>query len=381
MSKVYLYFLTFLSAQLCVAQVYDLDIANETIRVDSVVEKLIQFESLGAKPTGSPALKKTLEWITAQYKRYGYDPKIDTFKLNSNEAYNIIIEKKGKKPNHWIIIGAHYDSVSESPGANDNGSGVIATLEIARIIKNLSPQIGIRVINFSAEEQGYVGSSHYVRNTLEPLDHIQLMLNLDQLGGTKGEDNSKIYCERDEDQTPTNNNIESALKTDTLARLISLYTSLTPIISMAYGSDYVPFETDSMVITGLYQESDYNDYYHQSSDRVINMDVNATKEVIKGALAATLYFSRIPTTVGAPQVYQDKFRLYPNPCKGFFSIPNLEGGAHLQIFNQLGQLLIEKDIQPHIPVNVSQLPVSLYTVSIYEYRNDRRSRSSIIIAP
>ena len=50
-----------------------------------------------------------------------------------------------------MIIGAHYDSVEESPGANDNGSGVITTLQVARIIKDLNPKIGVRIINFGAE--------------------------------------------------------------------------------------------------------------------------------------------------------------------------------------------------------------------------------------
>ena len=214
---------------------------------------------------------ETLEWIIENYKDYGYFPIIDTFKLGSIESYNIIIEKQGSIPNQWIIIGAHYDSVEESPGANDNGTGVISTLQIARIIKDLNPRIGVRIINFGAEEQGFIGSSHYVRNTLAPSDSILLMLNLDQLGGTKGEDNRKIYCERDDDVNPLSNNLPSSLMTDTLAKIISIYTDLEPIISDAYSSDYVPFEDDGIIITGLYQESDYSDHYHKSTDLVSNI--------------------------------------------------------------------------------------------------------------
>ena len=175
------------------AQVFNQVIADEIQKVDSVKNLLINYENIGPKPTGSPALVETLEWIIENYKDYGYVPIIDTFKLGSIESYNIIIEKQGSIPNQWIIIGAHYDSVEESPGANDNGTGVISTLEIARIINDLNLRIGVRIINFGAEEQGFIGSSHYVRNTLHPSDSILLMLNLDQLGGTKGEDNRKIY--------------------------------------------------------------------------------------------------------------------------------------------------------------------------------------------
>ena len=284
------------------AQVFNQAIADETQRVDSVINLLVEYENFGPKPTGSPALVETLEWIVNKYEYYGYSPVIDTFKIGSNESYNIIIEKQGSDLNQWMIIGAHYDSVEESPGANDNGSGVITTLQVARIIKDLNPKIGVRIINFGAEEQGFIGSSHYVKNTLSSSDSILLMLNLDQLGGTSGKDNSKIYCERDNDINPLSNNVLSSLMTDTLSKIISLYTDLIPVISDAYSSDYVPFENEGMIITGLYQESDYSDHYHSSTDLVSNMDVDATLEVIKGALAATLYFSRMDGFVSVNEI-------------------------------------------------------------------------------
>lgn len=362
------------------AQVFNQAIADETQRVDSVINLLVEYENFGPKPTGSPALVETLEWIVNKYEYYGYSPVIDTFKIGSNESYNIIIEKQGSDLNQWMIIGAHYDSVEESPGANDNGSGVITTLQVARIIKDLNPKIGVRIINFGAEEQGFIGSSHYVKNTLSSSDSILLMLNLDQLGGTSGKDNSKIYCERDNDINPLSNNVLSSLMTDTLSKIISLYTDLIPVISDAYSSDYVPFENEGMIITGLYQESDYSDHYHSSTDLVSNMDVDATVEVIKGALAATLYFSRMDGFVSVNKIVDHHHELIPNPANNYFTITNITSPVFVEICDMQGSVVRTQQVCPNDQIELFDLYSGLYTVSISDQSKDFRMHSKLIIA-
>ena len=375
------YFLSIFFISLFVnAQVFNQAISDETQRVDSVINLLVEYENFGPKPTGSAALVETLEWIVNKYEYYGYNPAIDTFKVGSNESYNIIIEKQGSDLNQWMIIGAHFDSVDDSPGANDNGSGVITTLQIARIIKDLNPKIGVRIINFGAEEQGFIGSSHYVRNTLSSSDSILLMLNLDQLGGTKGKDNSKIYCERDDYISPSSNNALSSLMTDTLSKIISIYTDLTPVISDAYSSDYVPFENEGMVITGLYQESDYSDHYHSSTDLVSNMDVDATVEVIKGALAATLYFSRMDGFVSVNEIVDYNYELIPNPANNYFTITNITSPVFVEIYGVQGNLILAKQVCPNDQIELFDLYSGLYTVSISDKSKDFRMHSKLIIA-
>jgi hypothetical protein len=380
MQRIYHFISIILFAFTASAQLFNQAIADETQKVASVLNQLIAYENIGPKPTGSPALVETLLWITNNYESYGYVPIIDTFKIGSNESYNIIIEKKGTNSNQWIIIGAHYDSVEESPGANDNGSGVIATLQIARIIRDLMPKIGVRIINFGAEEQGFIGSSHYVKNTLLTSDSIILMLNLDQLGGTKGEDNSKIYCERDDDTNPSSNNAMSSLMTDTLSNLISLYTNLTPVISDAYSSDYVPFENEGMIITGLYQESDYSNHYHKSTDLVSNMDVDATVEVIKGTLAATLYFSRISSFINVNKAVKNRFFLYPNPADNYLKISGIIDPVSVEIFSTQGRKLLSQEALPNEQIELFRLSSGLYTVSISDHSNNFKIHSKLIIA-
>ena len=366
-----------LSAQ---AQVWEYRIAKEAQRVDSIEQIISELQRIGIRVTGSTAYDSATQWVVNKYTQLGYAPVIDTFKYGTKNSYNIIIEKPGSQSDAWIIVGAHLDAVSISPGANDNGSGVAATLEIARILKNTDCKVGVRIINFGAEEQGLHGSNHYVNNTLSSTDNIQLMLNLDQLGGTLGQNNTRIKCERDVDDNPSTNNVMSSLKTDTLGRLINLYTTLIPVQSNAYGSDYMPFQNAGYVITGLYQES-VDPNYHSANDKLENMDIAATTEVIKGAVAATLYFARINTSAQASQTSNLISRLYPNPASNWVKIIGGDKGINYVILtNALGQQVMSTELTSDNVINIQNLTNGLYSVSIYNAYNSVLLQSRLIIA-
>ncbi|MFF5262246.1 M28 family peptidase [Actinomadura viridis] len=81
-------------------------------------------------------------------------------------SYNVLAERKATLPNpegKAVIISAHYDSVPGSPGANDDGSGTVLCLELARVLKRLPTQQAIRICLWGSEEYGLIGARHYVR--------------------------------------------------------------------------------------------------------------------------------------------------------------------------------------------------------------------------
>lgn len=82
-----------------------------------------------------------------------------------------------------LVLGAHLDSVLTGPGINDNGSGVAALLEVARVIEGCETTRGVRFAWWTAEEVGLVGSTHYLES-LEPSsrDAITAYLNFDMVG-------------------------------------------------------------------------------------------------------------------------------------------------------------------------------------------------------
>lgn len=104
-----------------------------------------------------------VEWLRALG---GPVPLTVTTTLHANlTSYNVIAERPGLLPGRdtgVVMVTAHYDSVIGSPGANDDGSGTALALELARVLRHLPTHKALRFALWGSEEQGLIGSRHYV---------------------------------------------------------------------------------------------------------------------------------------------------------------------------------------------------------------------------
>lgn len=102
----------------------------------------------------------------------------------TEESRNVIADKPGTAGDgRVVVLGGHYDTVPNVPGANDNGSGIAAMLTIAREIADREYPFTVRFIAFGAEELGLHGSEYYVDQLSdEEIDSTVAMLNFDALG-------------------------------------------------------------------------------------------------------------------------------------------------------------------------------------------------------
>lgn len=95
---------------------------------------------------------------------------------------NIIAETRDGDHNNVIVLGAHSDSVSTGPGMNDDGSGIISLLEVANKLRDFDISSAVRFVWFSAEEQGLVGSRHYISQLLPGENSkIRMFMNFDMI--------------------------------------------------------------------------------------------------------------------------------------------------------------------------------------------------------
>lgn len=294
---------TFITINVTSAQSFNqfyADIVAHTSQTN-VLNDLTAFENFGIKTVGSKALANTENWVTSRYKALGYsDVELQQFTYSSGTSNNIIVTKRGTLyPNTFLIIDAHYDTIN-GPGTNDNGTGTVLLLELARLLQDVDTEYSIKFIHFSGEEDGLIGSKYYVKNTVIPenLD-IKIVLNIDEIGGVNGMTNDTVVCERDL-RNPKSNNIASNDATNKLATLIRLYSSLKTKISNAFASDYIPFEKNGEIITGLY-EGNVSTVNHTINDNLANMDVTYAYEVIKGSVGAALEFGVAFETLSAKE--------------------------------------------------------------------------------
>lgn len=308
--------------------------------INRPIDLVKEFETFGIKSPGSQEKTNTYHWLLQQYQSYGYDSiTIDSFTQDGSIVRNIIVTKPGLT-SEYIIVCGHYDT-RNGPGASDNGSGVAAILETARLIKDLNTNRTVVFINFDREEDGFKGSSYHVFKHLgDTIDtNLYMVLNIDQIGGSKGEaDNDKITCERDEDNNPSFNNQASWLITDTIASLCKMYTTLTPEISNAFLSDYIPFEKQGYVITGLYQSAS-DVFGHSPADTVGNMDTSSFKQAVRLSLASVIHFAQVDSYIGVPNQESLHFSIYPNPANSTIHIELKHQSTTVELMDNLGRVL------------------------------------------
>jgi Zn-dependent M28 family amino/carboxypeptidase len=153
--------------------------------------------AIGERHIGrSEALTKTVDYIVAELLDCGYEPRLLEFDLDGAAQQNVeaILPGKSKRV---LVIGAHYDSVPGSAGADDNASGVAGVLALARLLRSHAPNDTIRFVLFANEEHiglppETMGSYHYARMCRESSDDVR-MLVLEMLGFFKDEDNTQHY--------------------------------------------------------------------------------------------------------------------------------------------------------------------------------------------
>ena len=167
-------------------------------RLESHVRMLA--ENIGERNVNHPdALAEAAAYIGNVWQEQGYRVTPQSYDVEGIPCSNLEVTHRGiKHPEQILLIGAHYDSVSGSPGANDNGSGVAALLEIARLLKDIETDCTVRFVAFVNEEPPFffrrqMGSMVYARAARRRGDDIRLMISLEMLGSYSERPGSQRY--------------------------------------------------------------------------------------------------------------------------------------------------------------------------------------------
>ncbi len=134
------------------------------------------------------ALRQAAEYIEQVWLEQGYEVVHYPYDLKGERWANLEVSRYGKeRPSEIILIGAHYDSVLGSPGANDNGSGVAALLELSSTISGWLPARTVRFVAFVNEEPPFsqtsqMGSRVYAQTACQRGDDIRAMISLETIG-------------------------------------------------------------------------------------------------------------------------------------------------------------------------------------------------------
>lgn len=262
-------------------------------------------------------IHKAADWLIKEFKTIGYkDVYLDNYKANigdnNYELCNVICKKDVKnrkdKDRKYILLCAHFDTILNieggdhpdvrAPGANDNASGVSAILEIANILYSHDLKYDIQFTLFSGEEQGLLGSKHYSQYVKENGINIFRLINLDMIGSPFPDPKIAIIEVDNNDDLTYNKRPENdsdSIKFGKLIRNItSTYTNLEFEPGLIWGSDYQDFESNGVVVVGIYDGGAmysgnyHNPDYHSVTDTPDKIDWNYLTSITKMILATIL---------------------------------------------------------------------------------------------
>ncbi|MDX1824565.1 MAG: M28 family peptidase [Thiohalomonadales bacterium] len=134
------------------------------------------------------ALHAAEDYIKQTWQQQGFHVERQAYLERDIECANLEITQTGKRQaDQIILIGAHYDTVYGSPGANDNGSGVAVLLELSRLFQLEATNLSVRFVAFVNEEppfffSGRQGSNIYAKAIRQRGDDVRLMLALETMG-------------------------------------------------------------------------------------------------------------------------------------------------------------------------------------------------------
>ncbi len=145
------------------------------------------------------SLKAAAEYIERQWEQQGYAVERLGYQVLGVNCLNLEITRMGaERKNEILLLGAHYDTVPGSPGANDNASGVAALLELSRLFAADNPAMSVRFVAFVNEEPPFFGSEQqgsmiYAKAARERGDDIRLMAAIETVGWYSDKPGTQSY--------------------------------------------------------------------------------------------------------------------------------------------------------------------------------------------
>lgn len=273
------------------------------VSADSVMAFIQGMQNLQTRYALADNRLDVANWIKGQFQRFGIsNATLQSFQWNGLTQYNVLATIEGSLyPDEYIVVGGHHDSITYTtplvlaPGADDNASGSVAAIEMARVLmlNNYHPKCSIRFVTFAAEEFGLWGSKHNSNTSAAAGDDIRLMINHDMISNNNP-GNSYIAL------MPYDGALE---QTQHAAAITEQYTDLSVVYGYMNSSSS---DSHSYWVNGYpviyYFETDFSPYYHSDQDITANIDPVYAAEVIRGSMAVAISFADMPAAPRNPMV-------------------------------------------------------------------------------
>jgi len=260
------------------------------------------------------SLNKSSQYIFQKMTEYGAEPIFQNYKCKGKQINNIIAEKKGERfPDEIIVVGGHYDTVMDSPGADDNATAIAALIELIRLLKDFRNQRTIRFVAFTLEEPphfgtGKMGSHVYAKSCYKKKENIIGMIALEMLGYFTDEPMSQqypfpemrmVYPERgnfiavvgNKQSEELTNKFANSLKETSLIKTETLIADASiPGVDLSDHASFWRYHYPALMITdtAFYR----NPHYHTTEDKIDYLNFKIFTKLVYGLSFALKKFDQ-----------------------------------------------------------------------------------------
>jgi Peptidase family M28 len=331
-------------------------------RIAATIQKLASFETRNTMSAGGNAAAR--QWIFDEMKSYSprLEVSLEHFKVKKNEErifqdvdlYNVVAVLRGTSmPETQVLIGGHYDSLNlvplpnqptdsgenlaersikydwtkadvRAPGANDDGSGTAAVMELARVLARYEFRKTLVFVAFAGEEQGLIGSTLHAAQARREGQAIEAMLNNDIIGGELSGNgrigNSTVNVYSDETMDSASQSLARYARRIGERYLPSMKVNTVLMQDrLGRGGDHTPFQWEGYAAVRFSTPHENYEHEHSATDLPSFVSVPYTARVarVNAAVAASLALAPKP-----PVVMQEaktgtlKGRLVPQISRG-----------------------------------------------------------------
>ena len=284
-----------------------INIASSHFQKETVIENLHQHVGYLSVKIGERhlwkegSLERTADYIESTLISFGYSVQRQTYSCYGKSVSNLIVEKTGTEK-EGVVIGAHYDTVPGTPGADDNGSAVAGLLELARLHRNIPSRKTLLFVAFTNEEPpcfGFsnMGSMVHAEALKEEGRPVEVMISLEIIGYFRPESiqhyplpGMNLFYPRTADFIGVVGNFRSSKYVSLFKKGIRKYSAINARsltgpeflggINLSDNSSFWRHGYRAVMVTDT--SFFRNPNYHQETDTIDTLDFEKMAEVVKG---------------------------------------------------------------------------------------------------
>lgn len=265
----------------------DIDSYISQIDQDSLFEWTLRLQNFQTRYTYTDSVLRARDWLFDKFASFGIDSLWLHHYIDDVHQWNVVATVVGTaQPDKVIVVGGHYDSVVYgagtnpyvwAPGADDNGTGTVATLEMARIVQQNPLPVTVIFVPFAQEEQGLVGSWYFAEWLYYHYVDPHFMMNADMIAhSVDSYQDVVIYAHS-----------SAVYFVSLMMDMANTYTYLTPSYGgQSSGSDHYSFYQWGHHAVFAAEGDFFYGGWHKNYDTVDSLDFGYMKEVVKMCLAA-----------------------------------------------------------------------------------------------